>query len=233
MTVLIKRLWQDEVIGSGETAQRAFSACGQDLRQANLKYMNLEGVMTAAAGGDLRSSDLSGSSLMYATLRKADFTHACLYRTNLSFSDLEDANMSYVDLSTANLFKAVLRGVNLTGAVLPHFAVCPEAGAFIAYKKLDDSRIATLEIPAEAKRTSSLVGRKCRAEFVRTISIESRTGSFQYDEGQSIKTYLTDRPVARYRVGEITRPDSYDDDIRVECTHGIHFFITKKEAVEY
>jgi len=33
-----------------------------------------------------------------------------------------------------------------------------------------------------------------------------------------------------YRVGELVYPDSYDPDIRVECTHGIHFFLTREEA---
>lgn len=36
-----------------------------------------------------------------------------------------------------------------------------------------------------------------------------------------------------YRVGKIIRPDLFDEDIRVECTNGIHFFITRKEAEEY
>lgn len=33
-----------------------------------------------------------------------------------------------------------------------------------------------------------------------------------------------------YRAGEVVRSDKYDDDPRVECTHGIHFFLTKEEA---
>jgi hypothetical protein len=36
-----------------------------------------------------------------------------------------------------------------------------------------------------------------------------------------------------YTVGEIALPDKYDDDIRVECSSGIHFFITEKEAREF
>ena len=36
-----------------------------------------------------------------------------------------------------------------------------------------------------------------------------------------------------YRVGETVRPDSYDDNPLVECTHGIHWFATRAEAEEY
>ena len=31
-----------------------------------------------------------------------------------------------------------------------------------------------------------------------------------------------------YRVGETVRPDSYDDNPLVECTHGIHWFATRR-----
>jgi hypothetical protein len=35
-----------------------------------------------------------------------------------------------------------------------------------------------------------------------------------------------------YQLGFI-KPDSYDPDPRVECSHGIHFFITKEEALAH
>lgn len=31
----------------------------------------------------------------------------------------------------------------------------------------------------------------------------------------------------------IVRADKYNDDPRVECTGGIHFFLTRQEAEEY
>ncbi len=36
-----------------------------------------------------------------------------------------------------------------------------------------------------------------------------------------------------YRVGESVEVEGYNPDIRVECTTGIHFFMTLDEAVEY
>ena len=36
-----------------------------------------------------------------------------------------------------------------------------------------------------------------------------------------------------YKVGEIVRPDYWDDNRWNECSHGIHFFITRDEAVRY
>jgi hypothetical protein len=36
-----------------------------------------------------------------------------------------------------------------------------------------------------------------------------------------------------YTVGKVVRVKNYDDDIRVECTRGIHFFQTFEEARDY
>ncbi len=36
-----------------------------------------------------------------------------------------------------------------------------------------------------------------------------------------------------YYKGAIVEADSFDDDIRLECTNGIHFFMTKEEAEEW
>ena len=36
-----------------------------------------------------------------------------------------------------------------------------------------------------------------------------------------------------YKVGEVVRPDRFDTCRWKECTNGIHFFITRKEAEEY
>lgn len=118
------------------------------------------------------------------------------------------------------------RGANLTdadlhGANLPSFAICPEIGEFTAFKKLEGDIIARLLIPEDAFRTSSLVGRKCRASKAKVVSLSC--GNVGYS--------LYNR--TEYRIGAIVEPDSYDPDIRIECTHGLHFFVTEREAREY
>ena len=85
-----------------------------------------------------------------------------------------------------------------------------------------------LLIPLNAKRNSSLVGRKCRAEFA--IPLEIDNGNFQEVKSHSSKFGGID---TIYKIGEIVKPDKYDPDIRIECSHGIHFFITRKEAEEF
>jgi hypothetical protein len=36
-----------------------------------------------------------------------------------------------------------------------------------------------------------------------------------------------------YKVGETVKPDTYDPNPLVECSNGIHFFISKQEAIDY
>ena len=47
------------------------------------------------------------------------------------------------------------------------------------------------------------------------------------------KAYSSHEDGFMYEVGKIVNPDSYNDDIRLDCTNGIHFFVTKQEAEEW
>jgi hypothetical protein len=102
----------------------------------------------------------------------------------------------------------------------------PEEGQFYGYKKLESGAIATLLVPRSAKRIGGLIGRKCRVSKVKVIKIEL--------EGKKVKSDF-DKHTGKllYKMGSWVKPDSFDDDITKECTHGIHLFITKKEAEEY
>jgi hypothetical protein len=162
-------------------------------------------------------ANLRGADLRYANLWGAD-----LWGANLRGADLRYANLWGADLRGANLRYANLRGANLQGANLPHFQIVPEEGGFYGFKKAS-GKIVKLYIPADAKRTSSLIGRKCRCSHAKVISISDGSGSAK---GNYDKETI-------YKVGEYVYPDKYDDDIRVECSNGIHFFITKQEAEEW
>jgi hypothetical protein len=124
--------------------------------------------------------------------------------------------------------RADLRRADLSDADLSAFQIVPETGQFYAFKKLDTG-IATLLIPRSAKRTSSLIGRKCRASKVKVISIMSNAGK-PIDMGVSP---TQEQGKLIYKVGKWVTADEFDDDVRVECTNGIHYFMTKKEAEEY
>jgi uncharacterized protein YjbI with pentapeptide repeats len=176
---------------------------------------------------DLSRANLSRADLSRANLSRADLSRAYLFRADLSRAYLFGADLSGADLSGAYLFGADLSGASHDEKTIwPAFQICPESGSFIGYKKLQDNRIAKLQIPAKAKRVSTPIGRKCRAEFVKVLEIIDLNGN-KCTEGRSTHSG------ALYTVGQTFKPDSFDPNFLVECTNGVHFFITKKEAEQY
>ncbi len=119
---------------------------------------------------------------------------------------------------------------------------CPEEGSFIGWKKtfgfVDDLKealpliaecLVKLEIPADALRSSSF-GRKCRASKAKVLSIFDLNTQEYISESRSIHD-----PEFIYKVGEIITPqeDPFCEDRFVECGPGIHFYISKVDAINH
>ena len=202
---------------------------GMDLTRTNLRGMDLTGTNLAGANltwtnlveANLTGADLRGADLTRTNLRGANLTEAKLFGADLRWSNLSGADLRGADLTEAHLTEA-----NLTDAILPDFQI-PQGVDLVVYKKGQQDSILTLKIPAAARRTASLVGNKCRAEYAEVLEIQDA-------EGNSIRSVGGWRGFNFiYTVGETVRPDEYDSDIRIECTHGIHFFQTREEAVDF
>ena len=150
--------------------------------------------------------------------------YANLWDADLQGADLRGANLRGADLRCADLW-----GADLWGAKDVNYPIaCPEKGSFTAFKKVSDGYIVELEIPADAQR-SSATSRKCRCSYARVISITNKDGS----PANAEVVYSSHDPNFAYRVGEIVKPDSFDPNRWNECAPGIHFFITRQEAVDY
>ncbi|HET9280346.1 MAG TPA: pentapeptide repeat-containing protein [Candidatus Angelobacter sp.] len=206
----IKNRWDGKTIYADEAESlvalvSAAVKAGANLSSANLRRADLY-------GANLRRADLYG-----ADLRSADLYGADLYGANLYGANLRSANLSGADLRSANLRSADLHGANLRSAN-GLYPIVPEVGAFIGFKKLSNGVIAKLQIPEDAERVGGFIGRKCRAS--KAIVLEGE-GTSSHDA------------FFKYVPGTVIVPDKWDGDARVECSHGIHFFITRKEAEEY
>ena len=130
----------------------------------------------------------------------------------------------------ANLRGADLSGANIEEEIKNKFfpLACPESGSFIGWKKVGGGLIVKLEIPDDAKR-SSAYGRKCRADKALVLRIENQDGSISYND-----TAYSCRDISfEYEVGKIVTVSNFDEDRWNECSTGIHFFITRQEAVDY
>lgn len=131
------------------------------------------------------------------------------------------------DLRGADLRDANLQGADLRDANLPAYERLPEDGEFIAFKGCVD-HVVKLSVPADADRASSLVGPKCRAEYVQVLEVLDNSGE-PCEAIEAVGWYDSETV---YREGEAVHPDDWDSDIRVQCTHGIHLYPTKREAIE-
>jgi uncharacterized protein YjbI with pentapeptide repeats len=205
---------------------------GISLCNANLQYTNLQSVDLRYAdlqGASLQYANLIGASLQYADLRGSNLRGADLRGSNLRGAGLQDANLQYVDLRGAdlrdsNLEYTYFKYANLEGALLPDFKIVPETGEFFGYKKLRNNVVIKVKIPAHAERTNSIGSRKCRASEVEVLEVLQG----EIPEGEKIQS--TNYGSALYSVGEVVKADWFDPDIRVECTNGIHFFMSFEEA---
>ena len=206
---------------------------GADLRRADLRGANLSGAYLSGADlsrAYLSGADLSGADLSGADLSGADLSGAYLRGANLSGAYLRGADLSRAYLSGADLSGAYLRGTDIPIELVNKFypLACPDSGAFIGYKKCCGELIVKLEILETAKRSSAF-GRKCRCSAAKVLCIENT------DETPANTTEAVSGRDSNfiYRVGEIVSVDDFDEDRRNECSTGIHFFITRQEAVDY
>ncbi len=198
---------------------------------------------------DLSGANLSGANLFRANLSGANLFRADLSGANLSGADLSGANLSGANLSGANLFRANLfradlsgadlSGANLSGADYIEKAknlfypiACPEIGAFVGWKKArvktsGHECIVKLEITEDAVR-SSAAGRKCRCSKATVLEIQD------LEENVLEQAAVSDRDENfHYIPGTVASVLDFDENRWNECSTGIHFYITREEAVRH
>ena len=172
-------------------------------------------------GISLKDADLSGAYLLFADLRGANLESANLFRATLAYADLRGAKFERAIFKNAIL--DYVKG--LTDSIMP--LVCPSEGSFIAWKKVGN-KLVKLEIPANAKRSSATT-HKCRCSKAKVLAITN------FDETESFDEVINGNyvPLITYKVGEIVYPDSFDENRWNECSHGIHFFMDKEDAINW
>lgn len=207
---------------------------------------------------DLTFAAFYNSTVDNAVFVQTDFSNVML--DDVVFRDCVFRHVKFinVDLSKCtfiNCFFVVCEFINTTGAkvgtfvddgsflfiqktVMPYIPMaCPDEGAFFGYKKVRVTSgnesfpgIVKLYIPEEAARSSG-TGRKCRCQFARVMSITGATSETENEEIENAVSYFD--PDFHYRVGDMVYPDRWDQDRWNECSHGIHFFMNKREALNY
>ena len=226
----------------GENGGKRADLSGADLSRADLSRADLFGANLSGADlsrADLFGANLFGADLFGANLLGANLFGANLFGANLSRADLFGADLSGANLSGADLSEADLSGANLSRADYIEKAknlfypiACPEIGAFVGWKKAKVKTsghecIVKLEITEDAVR-SSATGRKCRCSKATVLEIQDLEGNVL---GQAA---VSDRDCNfSYIPGTVVSVLDFDENRWNECSTGIHFYITREEAVRH
>lgn len=224
-----------------------------NLSGANLTGVDLTGVYLSAA--DLSGADLSGAMLCNADLNNVNLSNAILRGADLRNSicfmvDFRGANLSYADLSGADLTSASLRYANLNRATLFganlskvkanestafYHLQCPEIGSFTGFKKCkavtgkQEYVIVELQIPKDAKRSSATT-RKCRCDKALVVDFYDLAGN-KLDDIKLARSLFDYNFI--YEIDKMVEVYDFNENRWVECSRGIHFFMSFKEAVDY
>lgn len=187
------------------------------MHHADFKRSEFDGAVIKDC--NLSHSNLAGASLVGCDLANSNFQFANLTGTNLSGSLFEGADFRNTDLSKATLNFGYFNNVIIDKSTkLPDFQL--PSGDLIGYKALKGGLLATLKIPANARRTAVLGSRKCRAEFVEVLSIID--GDYREVLNGGVSPYYP----TPYHIGETVHANRYDADIRKECAPGIGFYMS-------
>lgn len=174
-----------------------------------------------------------------SVLRNARFLKCKLVNVNLS------VNLSKVEISDCELENII------TDSYTSFYSLqCPEEGAFIGFKKavvfvpnvISENYIVTnmnvwtpqpvivkLQITEDSLR-SSATSRKCRCSKAKVLSISYLDGTECPEGTIAYSQYDSD---FIYKIGDILEIKNFDENRWEECSTGIHFFITREEAVNY
>ena len=205
----------------------------------------LYGIYSLDVASDFRH-DIANSLFLYGVdLINITFTECCFDGTFFSRCCLKNVVFNHCEFYASAFYRCYFRFVSFVNPIIHQIdfieniieyttfpsnyhipMACPETGSFTGWKQGYGGRIIQLEIPADAKRSSGN-GRKCRCDKAKVISIVDKDGN-QVEEAVS----YTDSDFI-YKVGETVYPDGWDSDRWNECSKGIHFFMTRREAVEY
>lgn len=225
LSELLKQRKKPNVFCTGEIEMLDVDLSGWDL-----SYMDFSLCI-------FKNVKFDNADMSYTCVENALFDHCSLRNVNFQNANLKSAAMRYNDLTGANI-----KGANLFASVLEHAKLdniifddetkwfrlhCPEKGAFLGYKKCFNNRLVQLLIPADAKRTSATMN-SCRCSKAKVLTIKSFDYKEQYDEAWS----LVDENFV-YRKGQWVEVLDFNEDRWHDSTTGIHFWMTREEALAY
>lgn len=195
----------------------------QDIKHAFFDRCNL-------SHANFMYSDLRGSFFHQCNLDTTNFSNAYLSNSIIDeWREVENDNIRNTDFTDTRLSPTFCNKRLLD---LAYPTIVPTHGAFVGWKKCItndvDEVIVKLLIPEDAKRCGGII-RQCRADKAIVLDIQDIDGNSLPDTiAYSIYDFTFE-----YKIGETVTADNYTPDPHEACVSGIHFFITRHEAVNY
>lgn len=155
---------------------------------------------------------------MRAYLRGADLKDATLRNANLRGAKLRDTNLRGAKLSETNLRDTNLYGAE--GKLIEYRKGKNLTEDIKGYKKCKNGVVVTLIIPRGAI-VFSINGNKCRTNKAKVVNIDGA------DRVYSTHKYMS------YYVGDEFNIYEFNCEYNIECSEGIHFFMSREEAENY
>ena len=184
---------------------------------------------------DFSDANFCGADFHGANFCDANFHGADFHGANFCDADFHGANFRDANFCGANFYDADFYGANNINEVISFANIantalcmqCPEEGSFIGFKKAVGG-IVKLRVTESAKRSSATT-HKCRCSEAEVLEIQNRDGT------KSEKTSVSSKYDRNfiYSVGAIVSVPDFNDDRWNECARGIHFFLSRQEAVNY
>ena len=190
------------------------------------------------------SCSIFNSAFVETILRHSIWSKIDIYQTIFQNNNYFDAKFG----NTTSFYNVDLHNESAqleSATVQPNIVqACPSHGSFIGWKKGlfyeerdDHSKIPAptivlikLEIPEDAKRIGGYTNGKCRCSKAKVLEIRKPNGE-KIDNAVAVSIY--DGSDTKYKVGEMVYPDSFDDNRYAVCAHGIHFFSSLENALQY
>lgn len=191
---------------------------------------------------DCKFNELNNINFMFSRITRCIFLNRTIVNCNFLLVNLEYCNLIDLIIEGCNFKKCNISNTKLIESSIRNTKFsntktnsgtygfnlsCPEEGSFIAYKKVNNHLIKLL-IPSDAKRSSATT-LKCRCSYAKVLEITNLYTNENVDSILNKNTYGD----TLYKVNEFVYPDSWDDNRWNECSHGIHFFMNKNNAINY
>lgn len=222
---IIKQRKKPECFCVGEIQMINEDLSGWDLSYMDFTLCIFENVCFDMA--DMSCSKVENALFDHCSLRGVNFQNANLKSAAMRYNDLTGANINGADLFAAVLEFAKLDNIIYNEETKWFKLHCPEEGAFLGYKKCFNNRLVQLLIPADAKRTSATMN-SCRCSKAKVLTIKS----FDYQEEFEEAWSLVDENFV-YRKGEWVEVSDFNENRWQDSTTGIHFWLTREEALAY